>query len=63
MVELRDAVSADAAALIEFLRSRLAHYEIPADIAIVDQIPRTPSGKADLGAVREFFSHPVEHAN
>jgi acyl-CoA synthetase (AMP-forming)/AMP-acid ligase II len=40
----------------------LAHYEIPNDIAIVDQIPRTPSGKADLGAVREFFSHPVEHA-
>ena len=32
-----------------------------ADIAIVDQIPRTPSGKADLNAVREFFSHPVEH--
>ena len=52
----------DAAALVEFLRARLARYEIPTDIAIVDQIPRTPSGKADLGAVREFFSHPVEHA-
>jgi long-chain acyl-CoA synthetase len=63
MVEMRDASSIDAAALIEFLRVRLARYEIPADIAIVDQIPRTPSGKADLGAVREFFSHPVEHAN
>jgi long-chain acyl-CoA synthetase len=62
MVELRDAVSTDAPALVEFLRARLARYEIPADIAIVDQIPRTPSGKADLGAVREFFSHPVEHA-
>jgi acyl-coenzyme A synthetase/AMP-(fatty) acid ligase len=62
MVELRDAVSVDAAELVQFLRARLARYEIPADIAIVDQIPRTPSGKADLGAVREFFSHPVEHA-
>jgi long-chain acyl-CoA synthetase len=62
MVELRDAASVDAAVLIEFLRARLARYEIPTDIAIVDQIPRTPSGKADLGAVREFFSHPVEHA-
>jgi long-chain acyl-CoA synthetase len=62
MVELRNAVSTDAAALVEFLRARLARYEIPADIAIVEQIPRTPSGKADLGAVREFFSHPVEHA-
>jgi acyl-CoA synthetase (AMP-forming)/AMP-acid ligase II len=62
MVELRDAASVDAAALVEFLRTRLARYEIPADIAIVHLIPRTPSGKADLGAVREFFSQPVEHA-
>jgi acyl-CoA synthetase (AMP-forming)/AMP-acid ligase II len=61
MVELRDA-TVDVGALIEFLRARLARYEVPADIAIVDQIPRTPSGKADLGAVREFFSHPVQHA-
>ena len=60
VVELRDAT--DTTALIEFLRTRLARYEIPTDIAIVDQIPRTPSGKADLGAVKEFFSHPVEHA-
>jgi acyl-CoA synthetase (AMP-forming)/AMP-acid ligase II len=62
MVELRDAASVDAVALVEFLRTRLARYEIPTDIAIVDQIPRTTSGKPDLGAVREFFSHPVEHA-
>jgi long-chain acyl-CoA synthetase len=61
MVELREA-SVDAAVLVEFLRARLARYEIPTDIAIVDQIPRTPSGKADLGAVREFFSQPAEHA-
>jgi acyl-CoA synthetase (AMP-forming)/AMP-acid ligase II len=62
MVELRDAASVDAAALVKFLRTRLARYEIPTDIAIVDDLPRTPSGKADLGAVRQFFSHPVEHA-
>jgi acyl-coenzyme A synthetase/AMP-(fatty) acid ligase len=62
MVELREAASIDAAALVEFLRTRLAGYEIPTDIAIVEHIPRTPSGKADLGAVRQFFSHPVEHA-
>jgi long-chain acyl-CoA synthetase len=60
MVELRSSV--DTSTLVEFLRARLARYEIPTDIAIVDQIPRTPSGKADLEAVREFFSHPVEHA-
>lgn len=63
MVELRgpsDAV--DAAALVEHLRTRLAAYEIPTDIAIVDRIPRTPSGKADLAEVRRFFSGAVEHA-
>jgi long-chain acyl-CoA synthetase len=62
MVELRDDASVDATALVEFLRARLARYEIPTDIAIVDQLPRTPSGKADLGAVRAYFSHRVEHA-
>lgn len=60
MVELRAPV--DAAALIDYLRERLARYEIPTEVAIVDRIPRTPSGKADLGAVREFFSQSVEHA-
>ena len=59
MVELRTSV--DAAALSEFLRTRLARYEIPTDIAFVDVIPRTPSGKADLGAVRDFFRQRVEH--
>jgi acyl-CoA synthetase (AMP-forming)/AMP-acid ligase II len=63
MVQLRVAASVDTSALAEFLRTRLARYEIPTDIAIVDQIPRTPSGKADLSAVREFFSHHVQHAN
>lgn len=53
MVELRAAATTDQ--LVEYLRNRLARYEIPTDIAVVDVIPRTPSGKADLSAVREFF--------
>ncbi|MGO4443165.1 class I adenylate-forming enzyme family protein [Mycobacterium sp. 2YAF39] len=59
MVELRDAVEVDT--LLDHLRTRLARYEIPTDIAIVEQIPRTPSGKADLTAVRGHFN-TVEHA-
>ena len=59
MVELRDGASADAAALTEFLRKRLAHYEVPTKIAVVDAIPRTPSGKPDLSAVRGFFTETV----
>jgi long-chain acyl-CoA synthetase len=56
MVELRESASADTGELVDYLRTRLARYEIPTDIAIVDAIPRTPSGKADLSAVRSFFT-------
>jgi long-chain acyl-CoA synthetase len=52
VVELRESASADADELLEFLRNRLARYEIPTEIAIVDAIPRTPSGKPDLSAIR-----------
>lgn len=62
MVELRDDAVADAGALVDFLRTRLARYEIPTDITIVDAIPRTPSGKADLGAIRQQVSAQGEHA-
>ncbi|CAN5673825.1 AMP-binding protein [soil metagenome] len=55
MVELRDGLTADPAELADYLLTRLARYEIPTDIAVVDVIPRTPSGKADLGAVRAHF--------
>jgi long-chain acyl-CoA synthetase len=57
VVELREAASSDA--LVEYLRTRLARYEIPTEIAIVGAIPRTPSGKADLGAIQRFFSEPA----
>ncbi len=52
VVELREAASADADELLRFLAERLARYEIPTEIAIVDAIPRTPSGKPDLSAIR-----------
>lgn len=55
MVQLREPASVDADTLADYLRTRLARYEIPTEIAIVDAIPRTASGKADLGAVRLFF--------
>jgi long-chain acyl-CoA synthetase len=58
IVELRQPV--EVATLLEHLRTRLARYEIPTDLTIVEQIPRTASGKPDLGAVRRFFSGAVE---
>jgi acyl-CoA synthetase (AMP-forming)/AMP-acid ligase II len=63
MVELRGSAATDADTLTEYLRSRLARYEIPTDIAIVDAIPRTPSGKADLSAVKQFFDAAAQHAH
>ncbi|WP_370483620.1 class I adenylate-forming enzyme family protein [Mycobacterium sp. pUA109] len=62
MVELRDGMATDAAQLVDFLGTRLARYEIPTDIAVVEAIPRTPSGKADLGAVRRYFTAQGEYA-
>jgi len=56
MAQVRGSESTDADALVEYLRTRLARYEIPTEIAIVDAIPRTPSGKADLSAVHRFFT-------
>lgn len=60
MVQLREAGSADADTLADYLRTRLARYEVPTEIAIVDTIPRTPSGKPDLAAVRLFFGGAPE---
>ncbi|MCX4096775.1 class I adenylate-forming enzyme family protein [Nocardia sp. alder85J] len=56
LVELRADTTTDADELREYLGNRLARYEIPTTIALVDAIPRTPSGKADLTAVREHLT-------
>ncbi|MFE3320144.1 class I adenylate-forming enzyme family protein [Nocardia sp. NPDC059195] len=56
MVELRAGRHTEVDELAAYLSTRLARYEIPTDIAVVDAIPRTPSGKADLSAVREHFT-------
>jgi acyl-coenzyme A synthetase/AMP-(fatty) acid ligase len=36
-------------------RQALARYEVPVAITVVDALPRTASGKADLAAVRAMF--------
>jgi acyl-CoA synthetase (AMP-forming)/AMP-acid ligase II len=56
-VELRrsgDPVTADE--LLSALSGVLARYELPAELRIVDTLPRTASGKVDLGAVRELMA-------
>ncbi len=63
MVELRESASTDADTLVEYLGMRLARYEIPTEIAIVDAIPRTPSGKPDLDEIRRCFSVSAAHSD
>lgn len=58
LVELRAGADATPGELLEFLQARLARYEIPTSVVITDAIPRTPSGKPDLTAVRSHFARP-----
>ncbi len=46
----------DETALLAFLGATLTRYEIPVAIEIVDDLPRTDSGKTDLGAIRELIA-------
>jgi fatty-acyl-CoA synthase len=40
----------DTGALREWVRTRLAAYKAPRRIAVVDEVPRSPAGKADYRA-------------
>lgn len=56
-VELRpDAGDVREPEILAFLAARLAPYEVPTEIRIVSELPRTESGKVDLGAVRARFA-------
>jgi acyl-CoA synthetase (AMP-forming)/AMP-acid ligase II len=58
MVELRgQAPEPSVDDLVQHLASRLAPYELPTEIEIVDELPRTDSGKVDLGRVRAALEH------
>ena len=59
-VELRDSrepVTADA--LLAHAAATLARYELPAEIRIVDALPRTASAKVDLAAVSALFGEAL----
>jgi len=55
MVELRTPGAVTADDLRAHLEPRLARYELPVEIVIVDTLPRTLSGKVDLAAARGQF--------
>ncbi len=47
VVQARRGASVDGDALRAFCRERLAAYKIPRDVVVVEQIERSPAGKAD----------------
>lgn len=48
-----DADAPTVADLRAFLDTRLARYKHPADVLVVDALPRNPAGKVDKGHLRE----------
>jgi acyl-CoA synthetase (AMP-forming)/AMP-acid ligase II len=56
-VELRAGAEAlSAEQLLSYASTVLARYELPAEIRFVEPLPRTESGKVDLGAIAELFA-------
>jgi acyl-CoA synthetase (AMP-forming)/AMP-acid ligase II len=60
-VELRPGTGpVPAEELLSEAANVLARYELPAEVRVVEALPRTPAGKVDLAAVRELFpTEPV----
>ncbi|MEJ2205784.1 MAG: fatty acid--CoA ligase family protein [Gemmatimonadota bacterium] len=57
-VELHDGRTADEDALMRFAREHLTSYQVPVEIRIVSQLPRTPSLKVSRPRVRDLFRGP-----
>jgi acyl-CoA synthetase (AMP-forming)/AMP-acid ligase II len=55
-VERRPDAELDEASVLATAGAHLARYEVPVAVAVVDALPRTASGKADLAAVRELVA-------
>jgi fatty-acyl-CoA synthase len=55
-VVLRDGVSADASALVEHLRGRVARWWLPDEFAFIAEIPKTSVGKFDKKVLRARLS-------
>lgn len=52
LVVLRPGAAVTEADVISWTRERLAHYKCPTQVAIVDALPRTPTGKIDKKVLR-----------
>ena len=55
VVVRKPGASVTAAALLEFFEGRIAKWQIPDDVAFVDEIPHTATGKIQKLKLRELF--------
>ncbi len=55
-VELEPDATLEEAAVLAAVGTHLARYEMPVSVTVVDALPRTASGKADLAAVRDLIA-------
>ncbi|MGW0734979.1 acyl-CoA synthetase [Streptomyces sp. NPDC002851] len=45
-----------ASELLEFVRSRIAHYKVPRNVDFAEELPRTPTGKLAKRLLREAYA-------
>jgi len=57
VASLEAGATADEADVLDATSGRLASFKLPRQIVLVEQVPRTMTGKADYPAARELFSN------
>jgi 3-oxocholest-4-en-26-oate---CoA ligase len=62
LVQPRDGHDVDLAALEAHLRTQLAGYKVPRSVWLVEQIGRTPAGKADYRWARQYAEKQLAEA-
>jgi long-chain acyl-CoA synthetase len=55
VVQVSDGVTFDADDVLSFCRTRLAGYQVPRSVEVVDELPRTETGKLARRAVRDPY--------
>ncbi len=58
-ITLKSGMTVAEQALIAFLKGRLAHYAVPSTIRILDEFPRTGTGKIDRKVLQQEANLPV----
>jgi fatty-acyl-CoA synthase len=63
LVILKPNAKATQAALLDFCRSRIAHYKCPRSVEFVDSLPKTATGKILKKDLRKKYWHPLRPAS